>query len=143
MSSLSKRVWVRALIVVALSLFMAGGPFYRQVLGGKNKLFRPWVMFTGFGRDICDVEYIRMTPEGPEPLDRFALLGKDRWSMDARSTRRIGSPRAVRAMGKRLCRAIDIENPDIRVFSRCGSYRGWRPDAAGEENLCVRQASSP
>ena len=33
------------------------GPVSRQFLGSTNRYLRPWQMYSGYGRNICDVKY--------------------------------------------------------------------------------------
>ena len=131
----------RILLFCSIAAFMSFGPCYRQAFNGQGelpfglevdrRLFRQWVMFSGYGTDICDVRYYLLDAEGnEEPVDRFERA--------PRSVRRLKKPSNVIEMGKRLCRVIRRERGpvDLRVVSRCGSRRGWIPKHDGGENLC-------
>jgi hypothetical protein len=125
------------------------GPCYRQALGGKGdlplgleddrRLFRQWVMFSGFGTDICDVRFLQRTPEGEDlPLDRFELLDHPVWFKAPRSIRRIKSASRAIHMGRQLCGVLRRENPapDLRIVARCGSKKGWIQQLNAQENIC-------
>ena len=139
----------RILLFCSIAAFMSFGPCYRQAFNGQGelpfglevdrRLFRQWVMFSGYGTDICDVRYYPLDAEGnEEPVDRFEVLGHESFARAPRSIRRLKKPSNVIEMGKRLCRVIRRERGpvDLRVVSRCGSRRGWIPKHDGGENLC-------
>ncbi len=129
------KIRLRMVVFTLLIGWMVGGPCCRQVLHVNTPVFRQWVMFYGFGRDICDVEYqLRAADGSTVELDRFEVLGEEDWHSAPRSLKRITSLQAAEAVGRKLCRAL--EAPDVRLYARCGHYRGWRTAATGEENLC-------
>ena len=144
--------WRKALrlsLFLLVAGFMNFGPCYRQALDGKGdlpfglevdrRLFRPWVMFSGFGTDICDVRFSQRTPEGEtKVVDRFELLGHPVWSKTPLPIRRIKSADRAIHMGRKLCGVLRRENPtpDLRIVARCGSRKGWVERLDAEENIC-------
>ena len=131
-------VALRLAAFAALVAFMFGGPFYRQVLDGRSKYFRNWVMFHGFGRDICDVEYRHHKADGSvEVLDWATTLEYRSWLHAPRSVRRLKKVDDARRLGRRICTRLDPDERDLRLHARCGSRQGWKPADDGEENLCV------
>jgi len=144
----------RITLFVLFAAFMSFGPCYRQALNGRGdlplglkvdrRLFRQWVMFSGFGTDICDVRFTQKMSDGSEvPLDRFELLGEPVWAQSSRSIRRLKTPDRAVHMGRQLCGVLrrDQDAPDVRVVARCGSKSGWRPQLAGEQNVCELPAN--
>jgi len=122
----------------AVAAFMFGGPFYRQALGERSKYLRNWVMFHGYGRDICAVEYRHHKADGAvEVIDWTELLGYESWLHAPRSVRRLKKEDDARRLGRRVCTRLDPDERDLRLHARCGSRAGWKPAPAGEENLCV------
>lgn len=144
--------WRKALrwsLFLLVAGFMSFGPCYRQALGGKGelpfglkvdrRLFRQWVMFSGFGTDICDVRFSQRTPDGEtKAVDRFELLEHPVRSKAPRTITRIKSVPRVIHLGRQLCGVLRRENPtpDLRIVARCGSREGWVEKLDGEENIC-------
>jgi hypothetical protein len=143
------RKTLRIVLFVLFAGFMNFGPCYRQALGGRGdlpmglqvdrRLFRQWVMFSGYGTDICDVRFSQVMPNGEQaPLDRFELLGHPVWSKAPRSVRRIKTADRAVYMGRQLCGILRREQsaPDVRIVARCGSKKGWRTKLKGHQNIC-------
>ena len=134
------RVTFRTVCVIAIAAFIVVGPGIRQIGGSKNVVFRNWVMYSGFGRKMCQVEYYTLSDEGQkQAVDRFALLGEKPWYSAPRSLRRIRSKADVERFGRRICSKLP-EGSDLRVVSSCGSRSFWEPTHDGSEPLCKRQA---
>lgn len=146
----------RLVLFCLIAFFMSFGPCYRQGFNGKGdlpfglevdrRLFRQWIMFSGYGTDICDVRYFQVDSEGnEEPVDRFEVLEYPVFSKAPRSVRRLKKPANVVEMGRRLCRALrrDQISVDLRVVSRCGSKKGWISRHRGDENLCTMPRAVP
>ena len=127
---------LRMLVLIGLGLFMVVGPGIRQVGGSKNVLFRNWVMYSGFGRKMCQVEYFTVSADGAkEPADRFALLTDKPWHDASKSLRRIATKNDVERIGAQMCRKLP-KGSDLRVVSSCGSRSFWEPAHDGTEALC-------
>ena len=96
-------------------------PAYRQVLGGDSEWFPRWVMFHGFGRNVCDVTFFTVAEDGTrrERIDRFEVLGRSRsWSQN-KSLVRMNEGGG----GEGRTTPLSCEEPDtdLRVVARCGS----------------------
>jgi hypothetical protein len=141
---------LRVGLFIVLCGFINFGPCYRQALDGKGelpfglevdrRLFRQWVMFSGFGTDVCDVRYTRQKPGGEAlVVDRFEVLEHPVWAKAPKTLRRIKSAQAAVSVGRQLCRVLEREkdNVDLRVVARCGSKKGWIDQLDGEENICT------
>lgn len=124
----------RLVLVVGIVGFLAGSPFYRQVIGGKNPAMRGWVMFSGYGTDYCQVAFHERGPDRDERLDRLAVLGHDALWDAPREVRRLKSEKQVRRQARQLCR--ELPGIDLRADARCATRRGWKRVMAREEDLC-------
>ena len=133
---------------------MSFGPCYRQAFDGDGdlglgvevdvRMFRQWVMFSGFGTKVCDVQYYEGLPNGAlKPINRFDFIGYPKTWKSKRSSRVISSPeRAVhrarqicsrmRSQRDDICESSALENtadcvkPDVRLDVRCGHQEGWK-----------------
>ncbi|MFT5684917.1 MAG: hypothetical protein ACI8RZ_005862 [Myxococcota bacterium] len=130
---------LRGLVFVLAAVWMIGGPLYRQALNGPSKIPRSWMMFTGYAAgEVCNVEYRLRDGAGESVLDRFAVMGyADRWDAPS-SVRRLAKKKDAVRLGERLCRKIEVEDPDIRLYARCAHRKGWRVVSRGKENLCAK-----
>ena len=131
---------VRLCFILLFGGWMALGPAYRQVFDGKSTWFPRWVMFHGFGRNVCDVRFFEMgTDASGEPtrerIDRFEVLGKPRDWATNKSLVRMSSKAEVKKVGQRLCRALGAGS-DVRALARCGSRGHWKGKLNLETKLC-------
>lgn len=127
----------RATVVLAVAAFMIGGPVYEQGFGGRSKLLFHWMMFSGFGTEVCDVHYFERDQAGTlTELDRYAVLGVERSPSTARSVWKVKDADAAEALGRKLCRALPA-GTDVRLKARCATTKGWRSVAKAETDLCV------
>jgi hypothetical protein len=127
---------IRLAVFLLIFSFMALGPFYRQILGGKNNLFRPWVMFKGKGVGIVDATFYQVLPDGKTiQINRYEVLGfKDPGAAPKKLKRIVGRPGTL-VVVKALCEKLG-DGADVRVRSRWASRKGWKPGFRGETNLC-------
>lgn len=133
--------WARWVVLVLFGGWIALSPAYRQVFDGRSAWFPRWVMFHGFGRDVCDARFFESTQGGLTRLDRFEVLGRERsWSVN-KSLVRMDSSADVDSVARRLCRALGPE-ADLRVFARCGSRGKWQVKRRVKENACRNKAGS-
>ena len=133
-----RRGWsLRLGVLVLLGGWIALSPAYRQVLGGDSEWFPRWVMFHGFGRNVCDVTFFTVAEDGTrrERIDRFEVLGRSRSWSENKSLVRMNDKAAVAKVGRRLCRAMEPDT-DLRAVARCGSRGKWRTRFNGRINLC-------
>lgn len=127
------KIWLRAGLFASLTLWMLGGPFATQVLGLRVPYVKRWLMFIGYGTDICDVRYLA----GPKrtPVQRLETLGYEhRWEAP-RKVRMLRDVDQARRQGREICRALGVQ--ELTMDCRCGGIRGWKPQGDPEENLCT------
>jgi hypothetical protein len=138
-SSLLSRSWrirLRATLWLGLVLWIVGGPLATQVFGFNVPGVRRWLMFIGYGKDICDVRYT--VPGQEEPFDRLRTLGFDNdWDVP-RKDKMLADAKAVERQGREICRTLNLDV--LHVQARCGIHRGWRPIGKpawpADKNLC-------
>lgn len=124
----------RAVVFVALSAFIVGGPGYRQVLHGRSEYLRPWVMFSGAGLNATQVVYKQRAADGTESvIDRYALLagGERRAQLT-----KVPNESAATRIAQRLCGKLGAD-ADVRVYLRIATRKGWKRALKGEVNQCV------
>lgn len=141
-ASPAPRRWGRLAVFVLAATYMLSGPVYRQVGWWKvvpalhayrpvtrDALWmRPWMMYRGWGVDLCDVDFHTVLDDGTEaPVDRLSLLGYDGWWAAPLKQRRLRDPDAVRRQAKDVCAKMPVGLP-LYVDARCGAPgRGWQP----------------
>jgi hypothetical protein len=138
---------VRLAVLLLLGGWIVFSPAYRQVFDGKSTWAPRWVMFHGFGRNVCDVRFFEMV-EGPEgsphrqKIDRFDVLDKERDWLINKSLVRMDSRTDVEKVGRKLCRKMG-SGVDVRALARCGSRGRWIAKLNGKTNLCTTQSKIP
>jgi hypothetical protein len=126
----------RLVLVIVTVGWIFGGPAYRQLFDGKVKWVPRWVMFAGLGHKICSTRFVQIHEDGTEEaLDRWDVLGRDKWSKRSNGTRRIMGSAEVYDTGSALCRKLG-EGADVRAIAKCGSRKGWHEKFRGRRNLC-------
>ena len=138
MKGRSWRLGLRAALWLGLVLWIVGGPLANQVLGFNVPGVRRWLMFIGYGKEICDVRF--MVPGQDEPVDRLKTLGfENAWDVP-REHKMLTDADAVQRQGREICRALNVDV--LNVQARCGVHRGWRPAGKptwkADKNLCKR-----
>ena len=129
--------WIlRLAVLVLLGAWIIGAPGYRQIYKGKSKLFPRWIMFHAYGREVCDVKYYSADEDGSlEVLDRYEVLNRERsWSKN-RSLVRLRDVRAVKSIGRQMCKSLG-EDADVRASARCGGSGKWKVKLKPDKNLC-------
>jgi hypothetical protein len=132
------RHWAfKAAVLILIGGWILFSPAYRQVYKGRSKWFPRWVMFHGFGRNVCDVRFFTTTDGGQtlDLMDRFEVLQRDRSWGKNKSLVRMDEPDAVRTVARRLCFKMG-EDADVRSIARCGSRGSWRKKFSAKKNLC-------
>jgi len=129
------RLVLRGVLVIVLGLYILLGPGYRQVLGGREKAVRNWVMYSGFARDACAADLWLEGPDGSrEVLDRFQVLGGEPWWTQSRSRRRLRRDQLDITV-RRVCARL----PDpgaLRARVRCGTRRSWTTEYTPDAPAC-------
>jgi hypothetical protein len=141
--SLGRGWQLRLIVAVILGGWMAFAPAYRQVFDGDSDWFPRWVMFHGFGRNVCDVTFFEVSDQGGKrtKVDRFEVLELSRSWSNNKSLVRMDNKKAVASVGRRLCRALG-PGTDLRAIARCGSRSTWKTKFDGKTNLCRRASRS-
>ena len=141
--------WARLIIFTLLVAFMAGGPFYRQALGGQNLWFRPWIMFSNIGLHTIDAKFTHIRDDGSEVvlIRQKVLAEKYRkkkkktdpgfwtnttddpsvWLLSTRTQTEL-------AGAKQLCKLLG--SGSIRINSRIAEFSGWVPRLKGKIVSC-------
>lgn len=129
----------RLVVFVLITALMIGGPMYRQVFGGKNKIFRNWVMFAGVGVGDVDARFTQLLDDGSEvELDRIAILGAGRTNRRElpRNTWRIRKKYGgAMEVARRLCGHLG-QGSKIKVYARLATRAGWRVRYEGKQLVC-------
>ena len=131
----AKGTAIRAVTLLLFGGWIAFSPAYRQVFDGRSTWFPRWVMFHGFGRDVCDVRFFEGAGTMLTPLDRFEVLGRERSWSTSKSLVRMGDPVAVDRVTRKICKALGAE-ADVRVYARCGSRGEWKVKRRPKSNAC-------
>ena len=135
--------WLRLAVFLLLASYILVGPAFRQVHNTRNIYLPQWVMFTGFGLDVCDVRYAQILSDGTEQeVDRYEVLGYPSRREAPRNVWRIGNEKQAVDLGRRLCRKLGPDT-DLRLHARCARRSGWRHEARGQDNLCAKTSKKP
>lgn len=129
---------IRAFVFCLAVGYMTFGPFYRQALKGSSFVFRPWIMFSGAGRNLLEVEFRQRHPDGSEtPLDRYSTLGYDGYHDAPVWVRNLYElPEPVRTG---MCEACG-DDADIRFYAH--RVEGGETFANGAANICDNSSKS-
>lgn len=127
----------RTVAFLLIAIFMLIGPVYRQVMGGDNRFFRNWIMFSTIGVGIVDARFAQLMDDGSEiALDHHEILAgkyrKTRRSNIWLIQNRYGGARAVAAS---LCKVLGPE-ARIKINSRVATRIGWIRELDGEIVQC-------
>ena len=132
---------LRGLVAALVAIWLIGAPAAKQLGGVRSPYAHQWVMFVGYGLDVCAVDYLRRGPAGDVELDRFETLGL-RWFDAPAGVKRVGSVAEATRLGRRLCAKLGPE-VDLRMDLRCAARTGWTVEAAREVNLCAARGAAP
>ena len=116
------------------------GPVSRQFLGSTNKYLRPWRMYTGWGRNICDVKYY-LTENNIDfiSLDPYEFTKSDNWLSTPRKIKNFKNPKQVKLKAKQICKLIP-EGQKLYVKSKCGQRRkGWKIIINNDKPFCTNK----
>ena len=129
----------RSLIFAMLFLWMAVGPFYRQVLEVHNDLthyVREWSMFSARGIGFVEARYFQIMPDGSEQdLDRFELLGFPDPRQAPDWLWRIPHMVRARNIAVQLCAKLG-PGADVRLVARRATKQGWKTQFDGSYEWC-------
>lgn len=132
------QIGLRAALWLGLVIWMVGGPFANQVLNQEVPGVKRWLMFIGYGKDICEVRFL--LPGQTEPVDRLKVLGYEHAWQAPRKDKMLATPEDVARQGRALCKELGVDA--LQVQGRCGALRGWKPIGKPpwpqDKNLCAR-----
>lgn len=131
----SSRDKLRAVVFVVVAVFVVGGPFYRQVLKGRNKAFRNWVMFNGKATGFVDATFYRERAGEFIEVDRYEALGQPKTPKSRYWL--LKDKRVFERLTRVMCSKA---GNDLRVDARIATRRGWKPLMSREEMACQRRA---
>lgn len=127
----------RAAVFTAVAGFIVAGPIWKQGLHRPSDVLFQWVMFTGFGLDVCDVRFVEVAEDGSRSrVDRYAVLGYDDPAAAPASVKKMKDLAAVKGVARRMCKKLP-EGTDLRARVRCAARTGWKSVSQAEENLCA------
>ena len=120
-------ILIRLLICIVAFSGMLIGPVSRQFLGSTNRYLRPWRMYSGYGRDICDIEYyLKENNKDFVKLDPYEYIKSEDWLDTPRKIKNIRNPKEVKLNAKKMCELIP-EGQFLYVKAKCGQLRkGWK-----------------
>lgn len=135
--------WARLIGFVVLAAWIVGGPIYKQLLGGKTKWVRPWVMYSGNSVGVVAARFETVDKKGRrKPLDHYELLdATPPFSFDERPDKSVSMIRTKAKFQKlvdRICRKLR-RRTELRAVARIGRKGGWKPLEDGERNLCAKR----
>jgi hypothetical protein len=135
-------LYARAAVFSAISAWMLAGPVWAQLLDRPQPWWAiTWTMYSGYGTEVCAVQYWRRTENGDRPIDRYRTFGWDSLATVPRSVRAVQNPEHVVYQGQQLCDEIPAD--DVRADAKCGSKGGWELAFAREDNLCELPPAPP
>ncbi len=141
LSSMPPVLWLRALACVFVGGWLVGMPLARQVFEVESDYLHRWVMFTGFGLDICEVRFSTRGAAGEkERVDRFAVLADS--GLSSKQVQFVRSRAEARGLGRRLCSKMG-SHADLRLFARCATREGWWVVSKPDRNLCASGQGEP
>jgi len=116
---------IRALLFVAVALWMLSGPVYRQVFGGESQYIREWRMYGTRAVRTCKVLYEQETDGVWTPVSRWETEGFTFSTFPGRGRRMLDKRKDAEKAGRALCRTLG-EDTVLRYRRRCGHVRrGW------------------
>ena len=136
---------VNSILLIRLFIFITAfsgmliGPVSRQLIGSSNQYLRPWRMFSGWGRNICDVKYY-LTDNNMDfiSLDPYEFMKSDNWLDAPRKIRNLKNPKQVKLNAKKMCKLIP-EGQTLYVESKCGQKRkGWKLIISKDKPFCTK-----
>lgn len=116
---------LRAAFFVGAVLFLGFGPAYQQVFGRESRALRAWVMFEGYGINICQVKFHLARPDGSrEEVRWLELLGYPDPRKAPADLRTIKGAGRAFEIAKEVRKHVPAEN-DLSVSIRISYIEGW------------------
>ena len=119
---------------MALAVFILFGPFYRQVLGGDNRLFRQWQMYGGNGMGMVSFEFERKLDGEWQAFDYLETL-RGSFEIPQHRPFKFKQVKMLGSINHQMCKSFG-EYP-LRLFARrADREQGWVVVADGEVVPC-------
>ena len=142
----SKNKKVNSIILIRLFIFITAfsgmliGPVSRQFFGSTNRYLRPWRMYSGYGRNICDVKYyLTENKKDFVSLDPYEYIKSDNWLNAPRKIRNLRGPKQVKLKTKQMCKLIP-EGQILYVKAKCGQFgKGWKNIIDNDKPFCTNK----
>lgn len=126
---------IKIVIFILITIFVFLGPAYRQVFGGKNKIFRNWVMWSGKGIGLYDLRLYKINNSGEKIFINYKEELKIKGSFGKnRRLKRLTNKNDVRKITKLICNKK--YGSDIRMDLRLAKKDGWKTVYDKETNIC-------
>lgn len=125
---------IKNLFLIILSLYILFSPAAKQVFGYRTHWIREWVMFHGYGVDICAVNFYDSSYGKYDKISRIEALGYKSYYQAPLSVRRLRTKNEVYRQARQICYRNKLQ--DLRADIKCGSRSGWVDVEKSERNLC-------
>ena len=127
---------IRPLLFAFIALFIILGPFYRQIIGGANPLFRQWQMYTDNGVGMISFRFEREIDGTWQRFDYLPTL-KRHFKIRKEKRLKLNQIAAFEAIKRQMC--TDYGDRALRVFAkRAHRTKGWLELNRGERVNCLK-----
>jgi len=134
------RPWpLRLALLVVIGSFVLLTPALEQVrfLRVRSPAVKPylhsWRMYSGHGRDSCDVQIRAKVGGRWRSVDHVALLRGKPWT-ELPPHRRRTHRKHIDHVASQVCERLKAD--DVRMVATCGTRRGWRSLGDPARNHC-------
>ncbi len=126
----------RAVLFLLTALLLIGPPTYRQVLGGRSKYARPWIMYSGKGIDAHVGQFTLVDDRGQTSrLDHVALLGLEdevaAGDPKVRGVWRVVGRKGLDQLTRKVCKQARrdglLEHAHLELSALRATADGWTP----------------
>lgn len=133
-----KSTHFKIVVFLLITAFIFLGPFYRQVLGGENRTFRMWRMWSTRGVGLLDLKlYGIRGNKGKEFINfKSILLNKNITESEYRRLRKIKTKNELSAVLDIVC--SNSRYSIIQMNLRQATLQGWKTVYDREDNICRR-----
>lgn len=131
---------IKVIIFILITVFIFMGPAYRQVFGGKNKIFRNWVMWSGKGIGLYDLRLYEIDENGNAKFINYKNELKVKGnSSKNRRLRRLRRKADVKEVAKLICKKLPKSH--IQMNLRLARKDGWETVYSKNTNICSNPKS--
>lgn len=127
----------RFVVFLFITAFIFLGPAYRQVLGGQEKIFRKWVMWSGQGLGILDIKLYGINGNNKEEFINFKSSLRENYSdKQYRRFRKIRTRKELLEVLSLICQKSDYSQ--INMNLRKATRNGWKTIYERKLDLCKK-----